>query len=65
MDWETEIDIYILLGIKEITNENRLYGTPDSTQRSVVTYTGRKFKEEGVYVYMWLIHFTIQQNTTL
>lgn len=41
MDWETEINIYILLGIKEITNENRLYGTPGSTQRSVVT------KQEG------------------
>ena len=28
---------------------------------------GGRFKREGVYVYMWLIHFLVQQeiNTTL
>ena len=29
--------------------------------------SGGRFKREGVYVYMWLIHFLVQQeiNTTL
>ena len=25
---------------------------------------GRKFKEEGIYVYVWLIHFSVQQKIT-
>ena len=37
MNWETGIDIYKLLCIKEITNENLLYSTGNSTQCSVVT----------------------------
>ena len=37
MDWESGIDIYIVLCIKEITNENRLYSTGNSTQCFVVT----------------------------
>ena len=31
MNWETGIDIYALLPIKQITNENQLYGTGNST----------------------------------
>ena len=30
----------------------------------VVTQMGRKSKEEGMYVYMWLIHLTLQQKLT-
>ena len=39
MNWEIGIDIYTLLvlGIKEITNENLLYSTGNSTQCSMVT----------------------------
>ena len=37
MNWEIGIDIYTLLGIKKITNENLLYSTWNSTQCSVVT----------------------------
>ena len=37
LDWEIGNDIYTLLCIKQITNENRLYSTGNSTQRSVVT----------------------------
>ena len=39
MNWEIGIDIYTLLTlyIKEITNENLLYSTGNSTQCSVVT----------------------------
>ena len=34
------------------------------TQCSVVTKMGRKFKEKEIYVYMWLIHFAVQQKLT-
>ena len=37
MNWETGIDIYTLLCIKQITNENLLYSIGNSTQCSVVT----------------------------
>ena len=51
--------------IKQITNENLLYGTGNSTQCSVVTYMGRKSMKEGIHVYMWLIHFIAETSTTL
>ena len=37
MNRETGIDIYILLCIKQITNENLLYSMGNSTRCSVVT----------------------------
>ena len=37
INWKIGIDIYILLCIKQITNENLLYNTGNSTQYSVVT----------------------------
>ena len=51
MIWETGIDIYKLIYIKQITNEGLLYSTGNSTQCSVVTYMRRKSKKEGIYVY--------------
>ena len=52
MNWEIGIDIYTLLCIKQITNENLLYSTGNSTQYSVVTYMGKESKKEGIYVYV-------------
>ena len=37
VNWEIGIDIYTLLCLKQITNENILYSTGNSTQCSVVT----------------------------
>ena len=37
MNWEIETDIYTLLCIKQVTNENLLYSTGNSTQYSVMT----------------------------
>ena len=37
MSWESGIDIYTLLCIKQITNENLLSSTGTSTQCSMVT----------------------------
>ena len=36
-NWETGMDIYKLLYIKQRTNENLLYSTENSTQCSMVT----------------------------
>ena len=67
MNREIGIDMYTLrvLCIKQITNENLLYSTGDSTQCSVETQKGRKSKKEGIYVYVSLIHFTAETNITL
>ena len=37
MNWENGIDIYTLLHIKSITNEDLLYSTENSIQCSVMT----------------------------
>ena len=37
MNWDIRIDTYTLLCIKQITNEDLLYSTGNSTQCSVVT----------------------------
>ena len=47
MDWEIGTDIYTLLCIKQITNENLLYSTGSSTQYSVMAYMGRKSPKRG------------------
>ena len=51
-NWEVEIDIHTFIYIKQITNEKLLYTTGNSTQCSVVTYMGRKYKKEWIYVYV-------------
>ena len=30
----------------------------------MVTKIGRNYKTEGIYVYVWLIHFVVQQKVT-
>ena len=64
MDWETGIDIHTLLCIKQTTDENLLYITGNSTQCSVVTRMGRKSKKEGIFLYVQLSHFAVQQKLT-
>ena len=51
---ETGIDIYTLLYIKQITNENLLYSTRNSAQFSVMPIWEKnlKKKEEWIYVYV-------------
>ena len=46
MNWEIGIDMYTLLCITYITNENVLYSTGIATKCSVVTQMGRK-SEKG------------------
>ena len=45
-NWETGIDICILLYMRQITNKNLLYSTGNSTQYSVMIYMGITFKKE-------------------
>ena len=48
MNWKTGIDVYtlLILRIKYMTGENLLYSTGNSTQGSVVAYTGKKYKKK-------------------
>ena len=65
MNWEIGIDIYTLLTlcIKQITNENLLYNTGNSTQRSG-DLMERKSKKGVIHVYVQLIHIAVQQTLT-
>ena len=60
MNWEIGIDIYTILCIKGITNENLLYSIENSTQCSVMTCKGRKTKKDEISEYVWMIHFAVQ-----
>ena len=40
MDWKIGTDIYTLLGVTQITNENLLHSTGNSAQSSVVNQMG-------------------------
>ena len=52
ISWETGVDIYTLLYIKQITNNNLPYSTGNSSQYSVMTYMGKESKKEWIYVYL-------------
>ena len=52
--------------VKEIANRNLLYGSGNSNRDTVSTSRGGmgremggSFKKEGIYVYLWLIHFEV------
>ena len=45
--WETEIDIYTLLYVMQITNKDLPQSTGDSTQYSVIAYLGQEFLKEN------------------
>ena len=51
INWETGIDKYTLLYIKQITNKDLLYCTGSSSQYSM-TYMGKESKKEWIYVYV-------------
>ena len=46
ISWETGIDIYTLLYIKQITNNNLLYSTGNSTQYSVMAFMGKESRKK-------------------
>ena len=54
------IDIHTPPSIKWMTSENLLCSAGDSAQRSP-KWEGNT-KEEGPYVYIWLIPFAVQQR---
>ena len=64
INWEIGIDIYTLLYTKQITNKDLLYSIGNSTQYPVMTYMGKESKKECIYVYVYLIHFAVQQKAT-
>ena len=64
ISWETGIDIYTLLYIKQRTNKDLLQSTGNSTQSSVMGYRGKESKKEWIYVYAQLIHFAVHLKLT-
>ena len=62
MNWETGVDIHMLLDMKQITSKDLLYSTGNSTWCSVATWMGGKSKREGIRVYIWLVPFAVHQE---
>ena len=46
------INIYTLLHIKQITNKDLLYSTGNSTQYFVITYKGKEYENNPIYMYI-------------
>ena len=66
----TSTDTYTLPCIKQVASGNLLCDTGSSTQCSVITQKGGmgwemrgRFKKEGTYVYLWLIHIDVMAET--
>ena len=57
--WDWYIYTVDILCMKQATNESLLYNSV-----LCVTKVGRKYKKEGMYVCVRLIHFAIQQKLT-
>ena len=55
INWESGIDLYTLLDIKQITNKDLLDSTGNSAQYSLMAYMGKeskKRKKEWIYAYV-------------
>ena len=56
---EFGIDMYTLLYLKWITNQDLLYSTRNSAQRYVASWMGWEFGGEWMHVYVWLSCFAV------
>ena len=52
LNWNIGIDIYTLLYMQWITNNNLLYSTGNSAQYPVMGYMEKESKKERIYVYL-------------
>ena len=57
--WELGIDMYTLIYLKLITNQDLLHSTGNSAQCYVEACMGREFGGEWIHVYIWQSHFTV------
>ena len=71
MNWEIGIDVCVLPCIRRIASGKLLSSAGSSAWCSVVTKkggmgsgVGGRSKREEIYVYIWLIHFVVQQKLT-
>ena len=70
MNGESSKEAYTLPYVKQIANGNLLYESGNSNQGSITIQMGEKgqevggrFKREGTYVYLWLIHVDVWQKS--
>ena len=64
INWETGIDIYTLLYMKQITSQELLHSTENSTQYCIITRIGKESKKRWTYVYAQLIHIAVHLKLT-
>ena len=68
MNWESRIDLYTLLCVKQIARVKLPYSTGSSVWCYVIASRGGvervegRLEMEGTYVRMWLTHFIVQQK---
>ena len=51
-NWEIGVDIFTLLHVKQINNEDLLYSTANSAQYSVMTYMGKESEKEWIHLHV-------------
>ena len=55
--WRDELGIginrYVLLYINQVNNKVLLYSTGNSIQYIVITYNGKEYEKEYVYIYIY------------
>ena len=61
MNWETAVDTYSLLCVKQVTNENLLYSTKLYSELHG-DLKGKDILKRGIRVYIELIHLAVHQE---
>ena len=56
--------MYTRLCLKQISNKDLLYSSGSSAQDSVITYMGKEFEKEEIYIYVELNHFPVRLKLT-
>ena len=64
MNWKTETDIYTPLCIKQITVEHPTVQPREHYSALCGDRSGKEVQKRGIYAYIKLIHFAVQQKLT-
>ena len=66
LNWESSMDVYPLPCVKQTASGDLLSSTGSSAWccDDLEGWGGGAFNREGIYEYLWLIHFIVQQRPT-
>ena len=64
MDWGFGIGVNTVRYTECLASGDLLHSTKTSIQYSVIIYVGKESEREGMYVYIELNHFVVQQKSS-